>query len=55
MEEKNRIREELAELMDTYYDGSFAEMACGYIRCMGMTQEEVGMLLETILEVKSQS
>ena len=53
MEEKDLIREELAELLDTYYSGSFAEMACGYIRCTGMTQEEVGMLLEAVQKAMS--
>ena len=44
MEEKTIIREELAEFLETYYNGSFAQMACDYIRSMGITQEEVGGL-----------
>ena len=46
MKVKDRIRKELAELLDTYYGGSFAEMACDYIRCMGMKAQEVAELLE---------
>lgn len=48
MEEKTIIREELAEFLETYYNGSFPQMACGYIRSMGITQEEVEELLEAM-------
>ena len=40
------IKEQLTELLDTYYNGSFPQMACEYIRAMGMTKEEVEELLE---------
>ena len=52
MEEKDRIREELAELLDTYYGGSFAEMACGYIRFTEMTPQEMERVLEEMRKVK---
>ena len=42
------IKEELTELLETYYDGSFAQMACDYIRSTGMTSEEVEELLKAM-------
>ena len=44
MENKNRemIREELTELLQTCYNGSFAELA----RHTGMTPQEVEQMLE---------
>ena len=48
MDKKELIKEELTELLDTYYDGSFAQMACDYIRSTGMTSGEVEELLEVI-------
>lgn len=52
MKEKDRIREELTELLETYYDGSFAQMACDYIRSMGMMEEEVEVLLRMMKKEK---
>ena len=52
MKEKDRIREELTELLEAYYDGSFAQMACDYIRSTGMTKEEVEELLEAMCKEK---
>ena len=46
MEENLNIKEELAELLDTHYNGSFAQLVCEYIRITGMTQQEVENLLE---------
>ena len=43
---KALIKEQLTELLDTYYNGSFPQMACEYIHAMGMTKEEVEELLE---------
>ena len=43
---KALIKEQLRELLDTYYNGSFPQMACEYIHAMGMTKEEVEELLE---------
>ena len=48
MVEKDRIREELTELLEEYYNGSFSQMACEYIRATGMTKEEVEELLEAM-------
>ena len=44
--DKTQIQEELSELLNQYYDGSFARMASEYIRATGMTEEEVEALLE---------
>ena len=48
MKEKEVIQEEFTELLNGYYDGSFSQMACDYSRFMGMTNEEVEELLETM-------
>ena len=48
MDKKELIKEELTELLETYYDGSFAQMVCDYIRSMGMTEAEVEELLEAM-------
>jgi hypothetical protein len=50
--ETEMIREEFTELLETYYNGSFAQMACDYIRSTGMTRQEVERLLEKIRKVK---
>lgn len=42
------IKEQLTELLDTYYNGSFPQMACEYIRATKMTKEEVEELLEAM-------
>ena len=42
------IKKELTELLNEYYNGSFPQMACEYIRSTGMTQEEVEELLEAM-------
>ena len=46
MKENDRIREELTELLDTYYNGSFVQLVCDYIRSTGMTRQEVERVLE---------
>ena len=43
---KTQIKEELSELLDQYYDGSFARMVSEYIRATGLTEAEVDALLE---------
>ena len=48
MKDKVVIQEEFTELLNGYYDGSFSQMACDYIRFMGLTNEEVEELLETM-------
>ena len=48
------IKKELTELLDTYYNGSFPQMACEYIRATGMTKEEVEELLEKMQQQKNE-
>ena len=38
--DKQSIQEELSELLNQYYDGSFARMVSVYIRATGMTETE---------------
>ena len=52
MKEKDRMREEFTELLDTYYNGSFAELVCEYIRSTGMTLQEVEQMLEEMRKEK---
>ena len=52
MESKEIIKEELTELLENFYDGSFAELVCDYIRFTEMTRQEVERLLEEIRKVK---
>ena len=42
------IKKKLTELLEEYYNGSFPQMACEYIRATGMTKEEVEELLEVM-------
>ena len=42
------IKKELTELLNEYYNGSFPQMVCEYIRSTKMTQEEVEELLEAM-------
>ena len=48
LKEKDRIREEFTELLDTYYNGSFSQMMCDYIRSTGMTLQKVEELLKAM-------
>jgi predicted transcriptional regulator len=52
MESKEIIKEELTELLENFYDGSFAELVCDYICHTGMTQQEVKELMEVIRKEK---
>ena len=45
-QEKETIKQELSELLNQYYDGSFARMVSEYIRATGLTEAEVDALLE---------
>ena len=45
---KALIKEQLTELLEEYYNGSFPQMACEYIRATRMTQEKVEELLEVM-------
>ena len=44
--DNNSIQEELSELLNQYYDGSFARLVIEYIRATGLTEAEVDALLE---------
>ena len=46
MQDKQSIQEELSELLNQYYDGSFSRMVSEYIRATGLTEAEVDALLE---------
>ena len=52
--DKSQIKEELSELLNQYYDGSFSRMACDYIHATGMMVEEVEELLDTIKETSKE-
>lgn len=52
MESRDIIKEELAQLLENYYNGSFAQLVCDYIRSTGMTPQEVEQLLEEMRKVK---
>ena len=44
--DKQSIQEELSELLNLYYDGSFARMVSEYIHATGLTEAEVDAFLE---------
>ena len=48
MESRETIKEELGQLLDNYYNGSFAQLVCNYIRSTGMTRQEVEQMFEEI-------
>jgi hypothetical protein len=48
-------KEELNKLLKAYYNGSFAQLACDYIRHMGVTMQEVELILEEIRKAKGAS
>ena len=48
MESKDTIKEELTQLLNTYYNGSFVQLVCDYIRSTGMTRQEVERILEEL-------
>ena len=52
MENREMIKEELTELLETCCNGSFAELACDYIRHTEMTSQEVEHLLEEMRKAK---
>ena len=52
MEKKGMIKEELEELLEKYYNGSFAQMVCDYIRLTGMTEQEVEIVLKQVRNEK---
>ena len=52
MKEKNGIREQLTELLNEYYNGSFARMVCEYIRLSGISAKEMEEVLEELKKEK---
>ena len=52
MDSRDTIKEELTQLLNTYYNGSFVQLVCDYIRSTGMTRQEVEWLLEEMRKVK---
>ena len=48
MENGDMIKEELASILEIYYNGSFAELTCDYICHMGIMVQEVERILEEI-------
>lgn len=52
MESTETIKEELAILLENYYDGSFAQLVCDHIRFTEMTRQEVERVLEEMRKVK---
>ena len=52
MESKEIIKEELTQLLEDYYNGSFAQLVRDYIRSTEMTRQEVEQVLEEMRKVK---
>ncbi len=52
MEQREIIMVELTELLEKYYNGSFAQMVCDYIRRTGMTEQEVENMLKQMRNEK---
>ena len=48
MKETNSIREQLTELLNEYYNGSFAQLVCEYICLSGISAKEVEVVLEEL-------
>ena len=51
MESKEIIKEELTQLLEDYYNGSFAQLVCDYIRFTEMTRQEMERVLEEMRKV----
>ena len=41
MESRETIKDELTQLLENYYNGSFAQLVYDFIRSTGMTPQEV--------------
>ena len=52
MENRETIKDELTQLLENYYNGSFAQLACDYIRFTEMTRQEMERVLEEMRKVK---
>lgn len=52
MENWDIIKEELEGMLEIYYNNSFVELACDYIRHTEMTPQEVELMIEEIRNAK---
>ena len=52
MEEKEIIKAQLTELLNEYYNGSFAQLVHEYIRLSGLSAQEVQEVLEVLKKEK---
>ena len=52
MDSRDTIKEEMTQLLNTYYNGSFVQLVCDYIRFTGMTRQEMERVLEEMKKVK---
>ena len=52
MEDKEIIKAQFTELLNEYYNGSFTQMVCEYIRLSGISTKEVEEVLEGMKKEK---
>ena len=52
MENKEKIKNQLMELLEKYYNGSFAQLVHEYIRLSGISAKEVEVVLEVLRKEK---
>ena len=52
MENKEKIKNQLLELLENYYNGSFAKLVHEYIRLSGISAKEVEVVLEVLRKEK---
>ena len=52
MEDKETIKVRLTELLNEYYNGSFTQLVCEYIRLSGLSAKEVEEVLEVLTKEK---
>ena len=52
MDSRDTIKEEMTQLLNTYYNGSFVQLVCDYIRSTGMTRQEMERVLEEMRKVQ---
>ena len=54
MENKEEIKIQFMELLEKYYNGSFAQMVCEYIRISGISAKEAEEMLEEMKKEKEE-
>ena len=52
MENKEKIKNQLLELLENYYNGSFAKLVHEYIRLSGISDKEVEEVKEVLRKKK---